>query len=231
MMVLQLPSTIHFRSGNCQPPRLWCRTQKMRHISLWRFEHLLKKKVPSLRPSVEMSREVWWVGRVAVAPRNIALDGRHVRTRPICWKASQKPEFLQSSTKWLSSIPNPAMHFWNTFFCKRLSKLLENSCSGERRRRVTLVMAFSYRSSPQAWAEGNVSSLIANAETPSFRKVFSLHFMSIWYLSDYIVCTISSSRLFVGYTTIRTGSEEKGLFRRGHGVSSSLNACKRSAYP
>lgn len=96
---------------------------------------------------------------------------------------------------------------------------------------MTPVMAFSHRSSLRARAEASVSSLIANAEMPSFRKVFSLHSMSIWYLSDYIVRTISSSRPFVGYTAIRTGSEGKVLFRRGHGVSSSLNACKRSANP
>ena len=91
------------------------------------------------------------------------------------------------------------------------------------------IMAFSHRSSLWARAEASVSSLIANVEMP--RKVFSLHSMSIWYPSDYIVCTISSSRPFVGYTAIRTGSEGEVLFRKGHGVSSSLNACKRSAYP
>ena len=96
---------------------------------------------------------------------------------------------------------------------------------------MTPVMAFSHRSSLWAQAEASVSSLIANAEMPSFKKVFFLHSLSIWYLSDYIVHTISSLRPFVGYTAIRTGSEERVLFRKGHGVSSSLNACKRSAYP
>ena len=90
-------------------------------------------------------------------------------------KNSRNPGSPQSLplTRWSSSTPRAQTRVEKVGCLSSLSKLVEQSCSGERITMETLSMHSRHRSRPWHRARARVSSLMATLRIPSFMKVSS----------------------------------------------------------